>query len=106
MNGQYDDLERELREVLRRRDPSPDFAARVVAAAEAERRRRVVLFPVRYWMAAAAAVLTVVGGLGLREYQQGLEAKRQLLMALTITSEKLNAASDKIEEVQRRSHHE
>lgn len=102
--NEFEELEKLLRDELRRREPSPGFAERVAARAAAGRRRPV--FPMRAWMAVAAAVLMVLGGLELREYQRGQEAKRQLLTALSITAEKLNAAGDKIEHIQRRHGHD
>ena len=57
-------LETELKAALRRRNPPPGFATRVVAAAVPRRRT-----PIAVWAAALAAML--VGGIAInQEYQQ------------------------------------
>jgi len=90
-------LENELRAVLRRQDPSPGFAARVVQAAIPRRRT-----PIAVWAAAMAAML--VAGVAMNhEYQQrrAERATQQVLLALRITSEKLNVARDRILKIDR-----
>ncbi len=78
-------LEDELRDALRRKQPSPDFEGRVTAAAG---RRHVPVMP--RWLAAAAAVLAISGaGAGYR-YHQGHVAKEQVMLAMRITGSKLN----------------
>ena len=83
-------LEDELKQALGRKQPSPDFDARVTAAAG---RRSVLRFPVLAmprWLAAAAAVLVITGaGAGYRHHQ-GEAAKEQVMLAMRITGQKLN----------------
>jgi len=90
-------LENELKTALRRQNPSPGFADRVVRAAVPRKRT-----PVTVWAAAMAAML--VGGVAIHhEYQQREAEKvtRQALMALRITSEKLNMARDRVLRIER-----
>jgi hypothetical protein len=78
-------LEDELKQALGRKQPSPDFEARVTAAAG---RRPVLVMP--RWLAAAAALLVITGaGAGYR-YHQGHVAKEQVMLAMRITGSKLN----------------
>ena len=87
-------LEQELKVALARKDPSPDFAARVAARA---RRGRVLA--IRRWMAAAAAVVVLTGGgLEYREYR-GREAKEQVMLAMRITAGKLNLIQNRVREM-------
>ena len=81
-----DDLEDQLRRVLRREAPPAGFAERVVARARAP----VAARNSQRWLAAAAAVLILAGGGYGYHWQQGQAAKRELLLALRITSAKLN----------------
>ena len=79
-------LDDELKQALRRKEPSPDFEARVTAAAG--RRRPVLTMP--RWLAAAAAVLVITGvGAGYR-YHQGQVAKEQVMLAMRLAGSKLN----------------
>ena len=85
-------LETELKAALQRQNPSPGFANRVVAAAVPRKRT-----PVAVWALAMAAIL--VAGVAIRyEYQQrrAEHATEQTLLALRITSEKLNVARAKV----------
>jgi hypothetical protein len=117
----------ELEKALQREEPSPDFTARVMARlAEQPQPERVVqrretvswwqrltgFFQVpqlRWAMAGAMACLLVMAGVGAyryREYQrqmaferaEGERAKEQVLLALRITSAKLNLAQQKVKE--------
>lgn len=121
------ELEKALREALQREEPSPDFTARVMARlAEQPQTERVVqrsegvswwqrltgFFQVSQlrWAAAGAMVcLLALAGTGVyryREYQrqvaleraEGERAKEQVLLALRITSAKLNVAQQKVKE--------
>ena len=90
-------LETELKAALRRQDPGPDFATRVVAAAVPRRRA-----PIAVWAAAMAALL--VGGVAIRQEYRQRQAERatqQVLLALRITSEKLNVARDRVLKIDR-----
>ena len=83
-----DDLELQLRAALRRQEPPPDFAARTIALAQPSRR------PIRAWMplAMAATLLITFAAAGIQHVQEQRradDAKRQLMLALEITSEKL-----------------
>jgi hypothetical protein len=90
-------LEQELKTALERKPPSPDFAARVKAAAA--RPRRVVPWP--RWMAAAAAVIMLVGGsIEYREYR-GKVAKQRVLLAMRIASGKLSHMQAHVREAER-----
>lgn len=121
------ELEKALREALQREEPSPDFTARVMARlAEQPQTERVVqrgetvswwqrltgffqVSQLRWAMAGAMACLLVLAGFGAyryREYQhrlaleraEGERAKEQVLLALRITSAKLNVAQQKVKE--------
>jgi hypothetical protein len=99
-------LERDLREALRRRQPPSDFADKVLARtrqSESATRRP----PIWGWLAAAAAlVLLFVGGNAFIQEQrrraEGERAKEQLMVALRITGSKLRDAQMKIANVQQR----
>ena len=89
------DFEDQLRRALARREPSQDFAARVVARAT---RRPAVWAGWRSWAAAGIAASFVLGGLGFDiEQQRGREAKAQLLQAMQITSSKLTNIQKKVQ---------
>jgi hypothetical protein len=89
------DLEKALREALRRVDPAEDFAERVLARAESERRRRESRSRWLPLALAASALIAAVIAYTWRTYeerQQGLEARQQLIKALQVTGEKLDLA--------------
>ena len=95
------DFENDLRAALQRVEPPDGFSRRVVSRAPVKiepRRTRIVA-------AVAACLLLSMGGLGYRQYQ-GRKAKDQLLLALEITSSKLNLAGKKISDFSRRTIHE
>lgn len=88
------DIERELKSALRRKSPSPGFSDRVIAQLEVEEIR-----PRRSggWRAIAAAGLftVILGGWTaheIAERRQGERARDEVLLALRITSEKLQEA--------------
>jgi hypothetical protein len=113
-------FEDELREALRREPAPPDFAAKVLARAQAAKRgaipngrvpAKVVSVPLRRRPAVAIAI---AAGLALaalippwvseyhrRQEIRGLEARRELLLALTITRAKLIEARARIQRAQR-----
>ena len=91
-------LEEELSRALERKEPSPDFAARLAARVAAQGaapiaidggRRRV--FTVPRWFPVAAAILVMVGG-GEAAWRrhQGMVAKEQVMLAMRITAGRLN----------------
>src|SRR4051812_26319729 len=89
-------LEDELRAALRREDPSPDFARRVVARAQSSA-RPARAFPHMLWAAALAALL-VIGFSAAYEYQQikAERASHDAVIALRIAADKLNIAREKV----------
>ena len=83
-------LEDELKQALGRKQPSPNFEARVTGAAG---RRSALRFPplgVPRWLATAAAVLVITGASAGYRYHQGHMAKEQAMLAMRITGSKLN----------------
>jgi hypothetical protein len=96
-------LEDEIRLGLRRCEPPPGFAERVMRLLEHSRPSRV-----RVWArwAAAAAAASLLAGLMLPrylEYRRGQQAREQLMLALHITAEKMAVAQSRVEELNRRS---
>jgi len=93
-------LEHELREVLKRRQPSPDFTARVMA--RVDRERKVRHFPAPRWVPwAVAATLLISSGGGLWEHQRHERvkaemAREQILLAFQITSHQLDHVRAKV----------
>jgi hypothetical protein len=89
-------LEDELKAALRREDPSPGFAQRVVARAKATSRSSRPIFRM-VWAAALAAMLAI-GFTAAYEYRQmkAERASRDAVIALRIAADKLNMARDKV----------
>lgn len=95
-------IEHELKAALQRKEPSSDFATRVMKkvstgpAAHAPRRPR-------YRAIAAALIMTaVMGGWTVREVQhrrEGQRAREEVLTALRITSEKLRTAQQHVHDI-------
>jgi hypothetical protein len=88
-------LDDALRLALRREDPPQGFADRVLAAvpggAPARRLPR--------WLAAAAALVMLAGGIGYeheRRLREGEQAKEKVMLALRITGSKLKFVKEKI----------
>lgn len=100
------DFERDMRRVLRRREPPRDLTAGVMAKIEAGRQPRTRWFPSWVWrpiLAAALGLLVIGSGLHqYREYRAGLRAKEQLMFALEITAQKLSFAQAKVTELSQR----
>jgi hypothetical protein len=85
-------LEEELKRALARQEPAPGFAQRV-------RRRIAGGIPARRWLALAASVVVVAGGgLGYR-WHEGVQAKKQVMVAVRLTAGKLNRVQSHIREV-------
>jgi len=92
-------FEDDMRAALRREQPPPDFTARVIA-------RTRPAPPKTAWIAAiAACLLAAIGSFEYRQYE-GHKAKRELLLALKITSSKLNIAQQKVLELNRKTIHD
>ena len=87
---------------MRRREPSPDFAERVVARVSAAPVRRASRPRVRWVAAMAATLVLAAGGLEYRHYQ-GERAKSQVLLAVRIAGSKLNKAQKKVQMLTHRS---
>jgi hypothetical protein len=99
-------LDKELKNALRHQEPSADFARRVMAGLQAAPElkqgwgksiRNLLSFPALRW--ATTAVLfsaLVIGGLAYHRHQQtvarGEMAREKVMLALHITSAKLNVA--------------
>ena len=105
------DLERDLRESLRRREPPDGFAERVLARVQ-EADTSSESSPGRFWgwrwaAAAAAIVLVLFGGFALyRERQQRAEnerAKEQLLYALRVTGSQVRYVQQRLSEMEQRT---
>jgi len=94
------DFEHQLRRALERKDPSPDFAARVMAQATGGRRSPWMHW--RGWAAAGLAASLCLGAveLELRHQQkvrrEGEQARAQLVQAMQITSVKLRHIQKKV----------
>jgi multidrug efflux pump subunit AcrB len=103
-------FERDLRESLRRREPPPGFAGRVLARTreidERSEGRSAWKWSWR-WVTVAAAVVMLVVGISLyQEHQRQVQAERskeQLMLALRITGSKLHAMQEKLSQIQRKT---
>jgi anti-sigma factor RsiW len=97
-----DDFERQIKEALAKKDPSPFFEARVLAAVKRQARENRASARM-WWASAMAAVLLLVTGSAwqhertVREQAAGKDAKARLELALKITSVKLQRISMKVE---------
>src|SRR5262245_53710951 len=97
----------DLRHALTHEEPPAGFADHVMARArqlDVERRQ-----PTRWrLMAAAAAVVIVAGAVSVRLYQRELEqvrvmrAKEEVMLALRVTSEKLQTARTQVQQIERK----
>jgi hypothetical protein len=101
------EFERQLARALSRQDPGGDFTARVLAAAEKEGQRRSVwkrwFSPSRKQMLRLAPAMTALLIVGTGAYfeqheriERGEAAKRQLLTAMRIASQKLYTAEQRV----------
>lgn len=98
-------LEDQLRASLRRVEPPPGFAERVVSRLPANPKRgRVIRFrqPVLRWLAVAACLVVAVGGYYEHRQKQGEQAREQLMLALQITETKLQSTQARIEAISQR----
>jgi hypothetical protein len=97
-----DDFEKQLKDALARKEPSPFFEARVLGAAKRQALERRASSRMWWASAVAAALLVVTGSVWQhtreqREEAAGQEAKARLEQALKITSVKLQRISQKVE---------
>jgi hypothetical protein len=81
------DLESQLRAALRPVAPSDDFAEKVMARVAAKRRLRSRA----WWIPASLAACTLIA-VGVHRHNNGMEARRELVEALRVTSQKLDLA--------------
>src|SRR5690242_2795279 len=88
-----DDLDNRLRDALRPVDPGERFAQAVLARVAEERVSRRQPLALRCAAAVGAIALGTLALYGWQvRHEQGLEARRQVLEALQVTGEKLDAA--------------
>jgi hypothetical protein len=95
------DFDRQLSEALKRREPLRDLTASVMARIEPQRR---TTWSARFWVPIGiAAMLTVsIGVYRWEEVQKGREAKRQVMVALELTTQKLAIAQKRVNELNHR----
>lgn len=101
-------LEDELRQALRREEPPAGFAERVAARAAQQKEREpwwaalvgALSRPPWRWATALAMCLLILAGVTYQRERQrraeGERAKEQLLLALQITSNKLQMAQEHV----------
>jgi hypothetical protein len=93
-------LEDDLRAALRREPAPPDFAAKVLARTVLQTPRVLPFWrrPATLAMAAALALAAVVppAVYEYRRHQRGIEAKNQLMLALSITRTQLQQVRERI----------
>ena len=87
-------LEKELKQALERKEPSPDFAERVAAAT---RQKRPFLVP--RWLGVAASLVVICGGGLAYRHHEGVVAKEQVMLAMKITAGKLNHIQTRVKEM-------
>jgi hypothetical protein len=96
-------FERELSESLKRREPPPGFAERVLAHTFATEKPG---FSGWRWLAVAALVVLMAGGGAVvreqRRADEGERQKQQLIVALQITSSKLSRVQERLSVIQQR----
>jgi hypothetical protein len=108
-----DPLERELKNALRREEPSGDFTARVLARVEQQKRRpswwsRWFTAPGLRWATAVVLCVLVVGGVVYQREQarrraEGEVAREQVMLALRIAGTKVKLAQDRVQQMSDRS---
>jgi hypothetical protein len=103
------DFENDLRRTLRRREPPRDLTSDIIARIGArigppKPRWNFAGFPWRPIVAVAAAMVVLGAGIDrYREYRRGLEAKRQVMLALEITAGKIAVVQARIDKLNHRS---
>jgi hypothetical protein len=95
-------LERDLREALRRKDAPPYLAERLLTRTRQSRMQQAVWI----WIAAAALLVLMIGGIGIvreqRRQAEGEQAKQQLMVGLRITGFKLSQVQERLARLQQR----
>jgi len=108
-----DRLEQELRNALRRKEPSGEFTATVLARAAQQARRdssqrRWLSRPRLRWALAAVVCLVVFAGALLSRHEQkrrqaeGEAARQQVIVALRIAGAKMQLAQAKVRHLSER----
>jgi hypothetical protein len=93
------DFDQELKKALKRREPPRDLTGSVMARIETVPKARWRWIPA----AGIAALLVVgVGGYQWEQYQKGQQAKRQVMLAMRVTAQKLAVAESKVSELNHR----
>ena len=97
-------FERDLRETLRRREAPEGFAEKVLARTRESERSPVSSWR---WLAVVATVVLLIGGGFLVQEQRRRSEeernKQQLIVALEITSSKLNRVQARLDAIQKRT---
>ena len=96
-------LEDELRQALRREPAPADFAANVRARVPVKKRRPALAFAVAAGLALTALIPPAVSEYHRRRQARAFEARRELLIALSITRTKLLQTQTRIERAALRS---
>jgi hypothetical protein len=96
-------FEKQIKQALAKKEPSPFFEARVLGAVKRQQKERRASARM-WWASAIAALLLLTAGLSWQQHQRALkeeaagrEAKARLELALKITSVKLQKISQKVE---------
>lgn len=101
-------LEDELKKALQRVEPPAGFAERVLARAEKKKKKARSLFGewlgasnLRWATASALCIILATSGILYHREQRrrGQEAKEQLMLALRITSSKLQIATESVRDI-------
>lgn len=92
-----DAFEKELRAALRREPAPPDFAARLRRRLPTPIWRRAAVWAIAAALLLAAAIPPAVSEYQRQRREQALEARRQLFVALNITSIKLRQTKERIQ---------
>jgi anti-sigma-K factor RskA len=99
-------FERDLREALRRKEPPPGFAGRVIARSREIEERREARASWKWswrWSAAVAVVVMLLAGGSLYQERRRQEAERskdQLLLALRVTGAKVRVVQERLSQIQ------
>lgn len=101
----FDELERELREGLIKRDAPLGFSTRVMARVDARRKQSSHRISLWRWITVTALALALVTGFVSVRWQQqreerlaGEHARDQVFLALRITSTTLQAVDQKVQQ--------